>query len=195
MTATGSTRAAGVKPRLLTEPTTQPTLDPVGPQVPPADYGDKPAAAKRSLLTPPRWSLFAPPLTSATMSGSARGVRSNAHSYRNRGAGRSNAPAYSAPESIPSAKPWNRPAGGLGARNRLVSRHSGHSLPPPSEAITASPNGHHDLAGYEGLSNAPPTRREVTTRLSADKATSPLRPQTAYCPVHQFGPRPNRLLW
>ena len=27
------------------------------------DYGDKPAAAKRSLLTPPRWSLFAPPLT------------------------------------------------------------------------------------------------------------------------------------
>ena len=78
MTATGSTRAAGVKPRLLTEPTTQPTLDPVGPQVPPArgrrvsllrarrvarrgppvDYGDKPAAAKRSLLTPPRWSLF-----------------------------------------------------------------------------------------------------------------------------------------
>ena len=34
MTATGSTRAAGVKPRLLTEPTTQPTLDPVGPQVP-----------------------------------------------------------------------------------------------------------------------------------------------------------------
>ena len=28
------------------------------------DYGDKPAAAKRSLLTPPRWSLFAPPLTS-----------------------------------------------------------------------------------------------------------------------------------
>ena len=32
--ATGSTRAAGVKPRLLTEPTTQPTLDPVGPQVP-----------------------------------------------------------------------------------------------------------------------------------------------------------------
>ena len=30
---------------------------------PPVDYGDKPAAAKRSLLTPPRWSLFAPPLT------------------------------------------------------------------------------------------------------------------------------------
>ena len=29
------------------------------------DYGDKPAAAKRSLLTPPRWSLFAPPLTGA----------------------------------------------------------------------------------------------------------------------------------
>ena len=29
------------------------------------DYGDKPAAAKRSLLTPPRWSLFAPPLTLA----------------------------------------------------------------------------------------------------------------------------------
>ena len=29
------------------------------------DYGDKPAAAKRSLLTPPRWSLFAPPLTTA----------------------------------------------------------------------------------------------------------------------------------
>ena len=29
-------QAAGVKPRLLTEPTTQPTLDPVGPQVPPA---------------------------------------------------------------------------------------------------------------------------------------------------------------
>ncbi len=29
------------------------------------DYGDKPAAAKRSLLTPPRWSLFAPPLTEA----------------------------------------------------------------------------------------------------------------------------------
>ena len=27
------------------------------------DYGDKPAAAKRSLVTPPRWSLFAPPLT------------------------------------------------------------------------------------------------------------------------------------
>ena len=27
------------------------------------DYGDKPAAAKRSLLTPPRWSLFAQPLT------------------------------------------------------------------------------------------------------------------------------------
>ena len=27
------------------------------------DYGDKPAAAKWSLLTPPRWSLFAPPLT------------------------------------------------------------------------------------------------------------------------------------
>ena len=27
------------------------------------DYGDKPAAAKRSLLTPPKWSLFAPPLT------------------------------------------------------------------------------------------------------------------------------------
>ena len=26
-------------------------------------YGDKPAAAKWSLLTPPRWSLFAPPLT------------------------------------------------------------------------------------------------------------------------------------
>ena len=34
--ATGSTRAAGVKPRRRTEPTTQPTLDPVGPQVPPA---------------------------------------------------------------------------------------------------------------------------------------------------------------
>ena len=33
---TRATRAAGVKPRLLTEPTTQPTLDPVGPQVPPA---------------------------------------------------------------------------------------------------------------------------------------------------------------
>ena len=32
---------------------------------PPVDYGDKPAAAKRSLLTPPRWSLFAPPLTPA----------------------------------------------------------------------------------------------------------------------------------
>ena len=30
------------------------------------DYGDKPAAAKRSLLTPPRWSLFAPPLTAVT---------------------------------------------------------------------------------------------------------------------------------
>ena len=30
---------------------------------PPMDYGDKPAAAKWSLLTPPRWSLFAPPLT------------------------------------------------------------------------------------------------------------------------------------
>ena len=30
---------------------------------PPVDYGDKPAAAKRSLLTPPRWSLFAPLLT------------------------------------------------------------------------------------------------------------------------------------
>ena len=29
------------------------------------DYGDKPAAAKRSLLTPPRWSLFAPPLTAS----------------------------------------------------------------------------------------------------------------------------------
>ncbi len=29
------------------------------------DYGDKPAAAKWSLLTPPRWSLFAPPLTVA----------------------------------------------------------------------------------------------------------------------------------
>ncbi len=35
-TANGSTRAAGVKPRRPTEPTTQPTLDPVGPQVPPA---------------------------------------------------------------------------------------------------------------------------------------------------------------
>ena len=78
MTATGSTRAAGVKPRLLTEPTTQPTLDPVGPQVPPAraaashpgpshGLGDKPAAAKWSLLTPPRWSLFAPPLTPPTI--------------------------------------------------------------------------------------------------------------------------------
>ena len=27
------------------------------------DYGDKLAAAKRSLFTPPRWSLFTPPLT------------------------------------------------------------------------------------------------------------------------------------
>ena len=27
------------------------------------DYGDKLAAAKRSLLTPPRWSLFTSPLT------------------------------------------------------------------------------------------------------------------------------------
>ena len=34
--AIGSTRAAGVKPRLPTEPTNQPTLDPVGPQAPPA---------------------------------------------------------------------------------------------------------------------------------------------------------------
>ena len=42
-----------------------PTLDPVGPQVPPVDYGDKLAAAKRSLFTPPRWSLFTPPLTAA----------------------------------------------------------------------------------------------------------------------------------
>ena len=33
------------------------------------DYGDKPAAAKRSLLTPPRWSLFAPPLTHESVSG------------------------------------------------------------------------------------------------------------------------------
>ena len=40
-----------------------PTLDPVGPQVPPVDYGDKLAAAKRSLFTPPRGSLFTPPLT------------------------------------------------------------------------------------------------------------------------------------
>ena len=55
VTATGSTRAAGVKPRLLTEPTTQPTLDPVGPQVPG--------------LTPPRWSLFAPPLTPNPLDG------------------------------------------------------------------------------------------------------------------------------
>ena len=31
------------------------------------DYGDKPAAAKRSLLTPPRWSLLAPPLTHLTL--------------------------------------------------------------------------------------------------------------------------------
>ena len=31
------------------------------------DYGDKPAAAKRSLLTPPRWSLFAPPLTALNL--------------------------------------------------------------------------------------------------------------------------------
>ena len=30
---------------------------------PPVDYGDKPAAAKWSLFTPPHWSLFAPPLT------------------------------------------------------------------------------------------------------------------------------------
>ena len=29
-------QSPGLKPRLLTEPTTQPTLDPVGPQVPPA---------------------------------------------------------------------------------------------------------------------------------------------------------------
>ena len=27
------------------------------------DYGDKPAAARWSLFTPPHWSLFAPPLT------------------------------------------------------------------------------------------------------------------------------------
>ena len=35
---------------------------------PPMDYGDKPAAAKRSLLTPPRSSLFAPPLTHGRVS-------------------------------------------------------------------------------------------------------------------------------
>ncbi len=39
------------------------------------DYGDKPAAAKWSLLTPPRWSLFAPPLTdTADYSASTDGV-------------------------------------------------------------------------------------------------------------------------
>ena len=41
---------------------------------PPVDYGDKPAAAKRSLLTPPRWSLFAPPLTDLAAMGAIDAV-------------------------------------------------------------------------------------------------------------------------
>ena len=78
----GSTRAAGVNPdgelnrppnprltpwahrSLPRAPPRQPVEGtPRRARGPPVDYGDKPAAAKRSLLTPPRWSLFAPPLT------------------------------------------------------------------------------------------------------------------------------------
>ena len=105
MTATGSTRAAGVKPRLLTEPTTSPRLTPWAhrslPRAPPrqpvegtprrargppVDYGDKPAAAKRSLLTPPRWSLFAPPLTAAVLRRSPASVSSPRRRWSRRSA-------------------------------------------------------------------------------------------------------------
>lgn len=37
------------------------------------DYGDKPAAAKWSLFTPPRWPIIAPPLTFAAKP-AARGI-------------------------------------------------------------------------------------------------------------------------
>ncbi len=66
------------------------------------DYGDKPAAAKWSLLTPPRWSLFAPPLTPKVVESAIREQLDRGWHYSLRG---TNQLAYAG--MIQSAAPRN----------------------------------------------------------------------------------------